>query len=151
MNDQQKFFKLLKYSNELKRNNKSLRKEDPEAFDTLLKFVVIIEENFHYSEKHEYINLAKDFLDDQITADDFSDGFMGIYEGIGKKLGQMKRAESHELENFLHKTDRCGLNRLLARIYGSCDSYSPDPEIAMSDEQELKDYAQILLLTLQEE
>jgi hypothetical protein len=153
MNEQQKFFKLLKYSNELKRNNKYLDKEDPEAFDTLLKFLVIIAENFHYSEKHEYINLAKDFLDNKITADNFSYSFMAIYEGIGEKLDQMKIEESLELANFVNKTDRCGLNKLLARIYGSCDSFSPDPEvdIAMADEKELKDCAQILLLKLQEE
>jgi hypothetical protein len=72
MNEQQKFFKLLKYSNELKKNKKSLRKEDPEAFDMLLHFSVTIENNLHYSEKQEYIELAKDFLADQITADDFS-------------------------------------------------------------------------------
>ena len=150
MNDQQNFFKLLKYSNELKKNKKSLRKKDSEAFDILLKFLVIIEDNFHYSEKHEYINLAKDFLADQITADDFSYSFMAIYEGITRKLGQMKRTESLELANFL-KPSRPELGDLLARIYGSCDSFSPDPEIAMSDEKELKDCAQILLLKLQEE
>ena len=150
MNDQQNFFKLLKYSNELKRNNKDLSKQDSEAFDILLKFLVIIEDNFHYSEKHEYINLAKDFLADQITADDFSYSFMAIYEGITRKVGQMKRTESLELANFL-KPSRPELGRLLARIYGSCDSFSPDPEIAMSDEEELKDCAQILLLKLQEE
>ena len=150
MNDQQNFFKLLKYSNELKINNKYLDKEDPEAFDTLLKFLVRIEDNLHYSEKQEYIELAKDFLADQITADDFSYSFLAIYEGIGKKLGQMKRKESLELVNFL-KSSRPELGRLLARIYGSCDSFSPDPEIAMSDEKELKDCAQILLLKLQEE
>ncbi len=149
MNEQQNFFKLLKYSNKLKRNNKYLDKEDPEAFDTLLKFLVIIAENFHYSEKHEYINLAKDFLDNKITADNFSYSFMAIYEGIGEKLDQMKIEESLELANFVNKTDRCELNRLLARIYGSCDSFSPD--IAMADEKELKDYAQILLFKLQEE
>jgi hypothetical protein len=147
MSMEQRFFKLLKYSNELKRNNKYLDKEDPEAFDTLLKFLVTIAENFHYSEKHEYINLAKDFLDNKITADNFSHSFMAIYEGIGEKLGQMKREESLELANFGNKTDRCGLNR----IYGSCDSFSPDPDFTMSDEKELKDYAQILLLKLQEE
>ena len=152
MNEQQNFFKLLKYSNELKRNNKYLDKEDPEAFDTLLKFLVRIEENLHYSEKQEYIELAKDFLADQITADDFSYSFMAIYEGIGEKLGQMKIEESLELANFF-KSSRPELGKLLARIYGSCDSYSPDPEvdIAMSDEKELKDYAQILLFKLQEE
>jgi len=151
MSMEQKFFKLLAYSNELKKTNKYLQKEDPEAFQVLLKFLVTIEENFHYSEKHEYINLAKDFLDDQITTDDFSRSFMAIYEGIGEKLGQMKREESVELANFLNKTDRCRLNRLLASIYGSCDSFSLDPDFSISDEKELKNCAQILLLKLQEE
>jgi hypothetical protein len=111
---------------------------------------VRIEDNLHYSEKQEYIELAKDFLADQITADDFSDVFMAIYEGITRKLGQMKRAESVELANFL-KPSRPELGHLLARIYGSCDSFSLDPEIAMADEKELKDCAQILLVKLQEE
>ena len=150
MNEQQKFFKLLKYSNELKKNKKSLRKKDFEAFNVLLNFSVAIEDNFHYSEKQEYIELAKNFLTDQITADDFSYSFMAIYEGIGEKLGQMKRNESLELANFL-KPSRPELGDLLAHIYGSCDSFSPDPEVAMSDEKELKDCAQILLLKLQEE
>ena len=127
-----------------------MKNEDPEAFDVFLDFLVRIERNLHYLEKQEYINLAKDFLDDQITADDFSYSFMAIYGGIGQKLGQMKRAESVELANFLEPS-RPELGDLLARIYGSCDSFSPDPEIAMSDEKELKDCAQILLLKLQEE
>lgn len=66
-----------------------MAKQDPEAFDTLLEFESIIEENFHYSENHEYINLAKDFLADQITADDFSYSFITIYNGINKKVNQM--------------------------------------------------------------
>ena len=150
MNDQQNFFKLLKYSNELKINNKYLDKEDPEAFDILLKFLVRIEDNLHYSEKQEYIELTKNFLADQITADDFSYSFMAIYEGIGEKLGQMKIKESLELANFL-KSSRLELGKLLALIYGFCDSYSPNLKIAMSDEKELKDCAQILLFKLQEE
>ena len=76
MNPQQHFLKLLKYSNELKKKNKSLKNEDPEVFDVFLDFLVRIERNLHYLEKQEYINLAKDFLDDQITADDFSYSFM---------------------------------------------------------------------------
>ena len=147
MNEEQKFFELLKYSNELKKNKKSLCEKD---FELLLKFSVTLEENLHYSEKQEYIELANNFLADQITADDFSYSFMAIYEGISGKLGQMKRTESLELANFL-KPSRPELGTLLARIYGSCDSFSPDPEIAMADQTELKDCAQILLLKLQEE
>jgi hypothetical protein len=146
------FLKLLAYSNELKKNKKSLLKENPEVFDALLHFLVRIERNLHYLEKQEYIELAKYFLADEITADDFSYSFMAIYEGINRKLGQMEKDESLDLANFL-KPSRPELGDLLARIYGSCDSFSPDPkvEIAMSDEKELKDCAQILLFKLQEE
>ena len=63
----------------------------------------------------------------------------------------MEKDQSLELANFLGKPIRPELGRLLGRIYGSCDSFSLDPDIPMSDENELKDYAQILLLKLQEE
>ena len=157
MNDQQNFFKLLKYSNELEvnnerwgRNNKYLSREDPEAYHALFKFLLRIEDNFHYSEKQEYIELAKDFLADQMTADDFSYSFQGTYEGITKELRRMERKESLELVNFL-KPRRPQRARLLAEIYGTCDSFSLDPDINVVDEQELKDCAQILLAELQKE
>lgn len=150
MNNEQEFFKLLKYSNELKKNKGSLSDKDDQAFKLLIHFLAIIETNFHYLEKQEYIELAKDFLTDQITADDFSYSFMAIYEGINRKVTQMERNESLELANFL-KPNRDKLGELLARIYGSCDSFSLDPEVSMSNEEELKDYAQSLLLKLQEE
>jgi hypothetical protein len=51
MNPKQHFLKLLKYSNELKKKNKSLKNEDPEVFDVFLEFLVRIERNLHYLEK----------------------------------------------------------------------------------------------------
>jgi hypothetical protein len=101
------FFKILADSNELKKNKKFLQKENPEGFKVLFDFLVTIEENFHYSEKHEYIKLAKYFLADQITADDFWYSFMAIYEGINQKLGQMERDEFLDLTQFL----TCPLNQ----------------------------------------
>lgn len=149
--EQKKFFKLLAYFNELRKVDKNLMSEDPEAFRVLLDFMVIIEGNYHYWEKQEYINLAKDFLDNQITAEDFSYSFLAIYGGISEKVRQMKQEGSVELAKFLNKTDRSKLNRLLSRTYGACDSFSLDPDISMSDEKELKDCAQSLLLELQKD
>ena len=136
----------------MQKKNKRLNKENPQAFDILLEFLARIENNLHYLEKQKHIELTKDFLTDQITADDFSYSFIAIYEGICGKFDQIKIEESLELANFL-KPSRPELGILLARIYGSCDSYSPDPEIeiAASDENELKKFAQSLLLKLQEE
>ena len=99
-----------------------------------------IRNNFHFSERQEYIDLAKDFLADQITADDFSYSFIGIYDGIEQKVAQMEKDESLELTNFL-KTNQSELGDLLSEIYGTCDCFG-----IISDEKELKDCAQILLL-----
>ena len=138
--DEKNFFSLLRQSNELKKNKNSL---DPEASDMLLDFLVTIENNFHFSERREYIDLAKDFLADQITADDFLRAFMGIYERITREVVQMEKDESLELTNFL-KTSQSELGDLLSQIYGTCDCFG-----IISDEKELKDCAQILLLKLQ--
>ena len=139
--DEKKIFSLLRQSNELEKNKNSL---DLEASDMLSDFLVTIRNNFHFSERQEYIDLAKDFLADQITADDFSFAFIGVYEGIDREVAQMEEDESLELTNFL-KTNQSGLDDLLLQIYGTCDYFGH----VISDEKELKNCAQILLLKLQ--
>ena len=110
----------------------------------LLDSMVTIRNNFHFSERREYIDLAKDFLADQITADDFSYAFMDIYEAINGEVRQMQEDESLELTNFL-KTNQSELYGLLSQIYGTCDYFGH----VIYDEKELKDCAQILPLKLQ--
>ena len=65
--------------------------------------LVWIEENFHYSEKEEYIVLIKSFLRNDITVENFSTSFMGIYEGIFNEIRKMEKEESPELLHFLEK------------------------------------------------
>lgn len=91
MDTQQNFFKLLRYSNELKQNNKYLGNENQKAFDILLKFRATLEDNFHYLERVEYIELAKQFLVDQMSAEDFSYSFIAIHDGINRKLCQLEK------------------------------------------------------------
>jgi hypothetical protein len=68
-----------------------LKNEDPEVFDVFLDFLVRIERNLHYLEKQEYINLAKDFLDDQIPADNFSYSFHGyLWRNLSKTRSNEK-------------------------------------------------------------
>ena len=151
--NEKKFFSLLSQLNELKKNKKAetpiliagrIPSFDPEASDMLFDSMNTIRNNFHFSERQEYIDLAKDFLADQITADDFSYSFIGIYDGIEQKVAQMEKDESLELTNFL-KISQFELNDLLSQIYSTCDFFGH----VIFDEKELKDYAQILLLKLQ--
>jgi len=153
MNKEQKFFKLLKYSNELEKNKKFLFKEDPEVFKTLSKFLIIIEENLHYAEKDKYSELIQDFLDDKINAEDFSIFFMTMYEGINQNLRQMIKdfkEKSFELSDFLIESKRYKIGNSLARVYGYCDSFNPDSNSCIADEEELRNCAQILLDELQQ-
>ena len=150
--NEKKFFSLLSQLNELKKNKKAetpiliagrIPSFDPEASDMLFDSMNTIRNNFHFSERQEYIDLAKDFLADQITADDFSSDFISIYKGIDQEIAQMEKDESLELTNFL-KTSQSELGDLLLQIYGACDCFGH----IISDEKELKDCAQILLLKL---
>ena len=154
--DEKKFFSLLRQLNELE-NTETLTliagripSLDPEESDMLLDSMETIRNNFHFSERQEYIDLAKDFLADQITADDFSSDFISIYKGIDREVAQMEKDESLELTNFLKTSQLTSkltieLTDLLSQIYGTCDFFGH----VIFDEKELKDCAQILLLKLQ--
>ena len=157
--NEKKFFSLLSQLNELKKNKKAetpiliagrIPSFDPEASDMLFDSMNTIRNNFHFSERQEYIDLAKDFLADQITADDFSSDFISIYKGIDQEIAQMEKDESLELTNFLKTSQLTSkltieLTDLLSQIYGTCDFFGH----VIFDEKELKDCAQILLLKLQ--
>ena len=154
--DEKKFFSLLRQLNELENTETPtliagrIPSLDPEESDMLLDSMETIRNNFHFSERQEYIDLAKDFLADQITADDFSSDFISIYKGIDQEIAQMEKDESLELTNFLKTSQLTSkltieLTDLLLQIYGTCDFFGH----VIFDEKELKDCAQILLLKLQ--
>ena len=154
--DEKKFFSLLRQLNELENTETPtliagrIPSLDPEESDMLSDSLETIRNNFHFSERQEYIDLAKDFLADQITADDFSSDFISIYKGIDQEIAQMEKDESLELTNFLKTSQLTSkltieLTDLLLQIYGTCDFFGH----VIFDEKELKDCAQILLLKLQ--
>ena len=151
--DEKKFYSLLRQFNEFQKNKNAetppliagrIPSFNSEESDMLLASMETIRNNFHFSERREYTDLAKDFLADQITADDFSFSFISIYDGIEQEVAQMEIDESLELTNFL-KTSQFELTDLLLQIYSTCDYFGH----VIFDEKELKDCAQTLLLKLQ--
>ncbi len=146
----EKLLELLKISNELKKSNKFLKNEDPETFKLFLRFLVVIEENLHYSKRQQYLELASDFLTDKITAEDFTICFVNLYEKITQQLSIMEKDNPLELTNFLYEPKERGFGSLLASIYGSCDCFSLDSNISLSSEEELITQAQTLVLRLKE-
>ena len=155
MNNEQEFFKLLKYSNELRKNNKSLFKENSEKFRKLSRFLIIIEENLHLRQKDKYIELMETFLKNKINAEDFSFYFIVKYDNINQTLREMKQdfeKKFDELSNLLieNKNKKDQIGTFLMSMYDYCDDFDPNSNSSITDEVNLRNYAKILLSELKQ-
>ena len=151
--ENQEFFKLLKYSNELRKNKKYLLHESPEKSKKLLQFLIKIEENLHLRQKSEYIELLEIFLTNQINAEDFSLYFMAKYSNLNKDLREMKlnfEQNFDELSNLLleNKNKEYKIGRSLMVMYDQCDSFDPNSNPSVTDEANLRNSAKMLLSEL---
>ena len=153
INNKQEFFKLLKYSNELRKNNKSLFKENPEKSRKLSRFLIIIEENLHLRQKDKYIELMEIFLNNNIDAEDFSFCFISKYDNINQTLREMKQdfeKKFDELSNLLieNKNKKYQIGMSLMSMYDHCDDFDPNSNSSITDEANLRNSAKMLLSEL---
>lgn len=151
--ESQEFFKLLKCSNELIKNKKSLFKEYPEKSKQLLQFLVRIEENLHLRQKNEYIELMEIFLTNKISAEDFSFYFIAKYDNINQDLREMERnfdQKFDELSNLLleNKNNQYKIGISLMAMYDQCDSFDPNSNLLVTYEANLRNSAEMLLSEL---
>jgi hypothetical protein len=153
VNKNQEFFKLLKCSNKLRKNNKFLFKENPEKSRKLSRFLIIIEENLHLRQKDKYIELMQIFLNNNIDAEDFSFCFVAKYDNINQTLREMKQdfeKKFDELSNLLieNKNKKYQIGMSLMSMYKHCDDFNPNSNSSITDEENLRNYAIILLSEL---
>jgi hypothetical protein len=153
VNKNQEFFKLLKCSNKLRKNNKSLFKENPEKSRKLSRFLIIIEENLHLRQKDKYIELMQIFLNNNIDAEDFSFCFIAKYDNINQTLREIKQdfeKKFDELSNLLteNKNKKYQIGMSLMSMYNHCDDFNPNSNSSITDEKNLRNYAIILLSEL---
>jgi len=155
VDNKQELFKLLEYSNELRKNNKSLLKEDPEKFRKLLKFLIIIAENLHLRKKDNYIELMEIFLNNKIDAENFSFYFIAQHDYINQTLSEMEQdfeEKFDELSNLLieNKNKKCKIGRSLMWMYEYCDDFNPNYNSSITDEANLRNSAKMLLSELKQ-
>lgn len=143
----------MEYSNELRKNNKTLFKENPEKSRKLSRFLTIIEENLHLRQKDKYIELVEIFLNNNIDAEDFSFCFIAKYDNINHTLREMKQdfeKRFDELSNLLieNKNKKYQIGMSLMSLYDHCDDFDPNYNSSITDEENLRNYANILLSEL---
>lgn len=150
-NDSKKLFKLLKYSDELRKENLYLAKENSHESRKLLAFLAVIEENLHLKEKKEYIELMEMFLNNQIDAENFSFCFIAKYDEINETLrvmGKNFETNFNELSSLLIENEKSQIGMSLMFMYDQCDDFDPSSNSSISDEENLRNAVTILLSEL---
>lgn len=90
---------FLNYQQELEKQNKSLRTQDSEKYSKLLSYSAIISEYIHWSQKNEYLQLIKNFLNSKIDGKEFDKEFSKMVTVIEKKASLLFQ-NSEELKRI---------------------------------------------------
>jgi hypothetical protein len=152
-NNSKKLFDLLKYSNELKNNGKTLRQENPKNYSELLDFLVIIEKNLHLKQKDVYIQLIQMFLSKKTNAEDFSFHFIAAHDNVNETLREMEQdfeKRCDELSNLSIENKKYQIGNSFMFMYDYCDDFGFNSDSLITDEVNLRNTAKMLLSKLKE-
>ena len=146
-------FKLLKSSNQLKNNGKTLRDENPKNYRELLGFLVIIETNLHLKQKDVYIQLIEMFLSEKMNGEDFSFYFIATHDHVNQTLREMEQDFEKRLDDLLNlsiENKKYQIGRSFMFMYDYCDDYDPNSNSLITEEANLRNSAEMLLSKLKE-
>ena len=116
---------FLNYQQELKKQNKSLRTQDPIKYLKLRKYSTRISEYLHWSQKNEYLQLIKDFLNYKIDGKEFDQKFSKMVTVIEKKSNLLFK-NYEKLKRIEPSPHSFGFGTWISEIYLCCDEFYPD-------------------------
>lgn len=145
---------FLKYQQELKKQNKSLRTQDPIKYSKLLKYSARISECLHWSQKNDYLQLIKDFLNYKIDGKEFDKKFSKMVTVIEKKSSLLFK-NYEELKRIEPSPRSVGFERWISEIYLCCNEFYQDYDLneaedpALKTEEQLRDAVKSLFPEIQ--
>lgn len=121
----EEYIELLNYQQALKKQNKSLRTQDPIKYSKLRKYSARISEYFHWSQKNEYLQLIKDFLNFKIDGKEFDNKFSKMVTVIEKKSRLLSK-NYEELKRIEPSSMSLGFGTWISEIYLCCNEFYSD-------------------------
>jgi len=121
----EEYIELLNYQQALKQQNKSLRTQDPIKYSKLRKYSARISEYLHWSQKNEYLQLIKDFLNFKIDGKEFDNKFSNIVTVIEKKSRLLSK-NYEELKRIEPSSMSLGFGTWISEIYLCCNEFYSD-------------------------
>ena len=134
--------KFLNYEQELNKQNKSLITEDPIKYSKLLEYSAIISEYLHWSQKNEYLQLIKDFLNSKIDGKEFDNKFSKMVTEIEKKSNLLFK-NYEELKRIEPSPRSLGFEKWISEIYLCCNEFYEDYDLNEGEDKFLKTEEQL--------
>ena len=121
----QKYIELLKYEDSLRKQNKFLENENKLKYLELKNYSLQINEDLHWSQKNEYLQLIEDFLSFKINGEKFESKFCSIVEAIEKECLLLTK-NYERLKTIEPNPISFEFAKWISEIYLCCDEFYPD-------------------------
>lgn len=121
----QKHKELIDYKNSLKNQNKFLKNVDKFKYSELKRYDLQINEYFHWSQRHKYLQLIEDFLSFKITGKEFDNQFCKLVKEV-EKACRFLLTDDEVLKKIKSKQISFDFARWISEIYLCCDEFYPD-------------------------
>ena len=123
--NREEYIQLLNYQQTLRKQNKSLKIEDPIKYSRLRKYSAKINEYLHWSQKNEYLQLITDFLNFKIDGNEFDHKFSKMVRAIEEKSSLLSK-DYEELKLIEPSSRSIGFATWISEIYLCCNEFYSD-------------------------
>ena len=77
--DKNKYFELLELEKKYITQGKSFFEEDFDNYGKLIEYQANLSTHIHWQNKKKYVSIIKSFINDVISADDFTNEFLALW------------------------------------------------------------------------
>ena len=119
--DRNKYFELLELEKQYKNQEKSFYKEDFANYKKLIKYQSKLITHIYWENRKKYVSLIKSFINDVISADDFTYDFLALWR---KNRDAFDPTEI----NFDLNPKSIEFCDIVERIFYDCDMFDPESE-----------------------
>jgi hypothetical protein len=130
----EKYIEFLNYHQELKKQKKSLRIQDPIKYSKLLEYAVQVSDYLHWSQRTEYLQLIENFLNFEINGQEFDNKFSKIVTEIEDKSRLLSK-NHEELKRIKPDSKAFGFGTWISEIYLCCNEFYSDFDEEENQEQ----------------
>ena len=117
--DKNKYFELLELEKKFNNQGKSFFEEDYDNYGKLIEYKVNLSTHIYWQNRKKYVSIIKSFINDVISADDFTNEFLVLWRENRDALDTIEI-------NFDPNPKSIGFFDIVDEIFHHCEMFEPE-------------------------